>query len=48
MSKKMCEESWGITNNKQKITDNSGVSEVWRYNKGTLVFKNGILTKIVN
>lgn len=48
MSKKMCEESWGITNSKQKITDNSGVSEVWRYNKGTLVFKNGILTKIVN
>jgi len=48
MSKKMCVESWGETSSRQKITDKRGVSEVWRYNTGTLVFRNSVLTKIIN
>ena len=48
MSKKMCVESWGETDSRQKITDKTGVSEVWRYNTGTLVFRNGVLTTIIN
>jgi len=47
MTKNMCEESWGLPNSSRVVTSKSGSSEVCRYSKGTLVFVNGKVTKIV-
>lgn len=47
MTKKMCIEAWGETSLCRKFIDKEGESEVCQYNNGTLVFRNGILTKIM-
>jgi len=48
MTKKMCEESWGVTFDNQKITKKTEISEICHYRgRGTLVFINNILTKII-
>lgn len=47
MTKKMCDAAWGETSNRRKFIDGEGESEVCQYSKGTLVFRNGILTKII-
>lgn len=48
MNKKMCDASWGAPSSSHIITTKSGTSEVCNYSgKGTLVFENGIVTKIV-
>lgn len=49
MTKEMCEASWGVTLNIQRITTQSLLTEYWRYSGGRkLVFVNGVLTEIFN
>ena len=48
MSKKMCEAAWGVTFDIRKISKSSKVIETWIYpSGGSLIFTNGILTKIL-
>ena len=47
MTKTMCDEVWGESVSCQKIITKQSESLVCKYEQGTLVFKNSILTKIV-